>query len=117
EGRSFLTSDAGRRLSSTLASAVSRETVRQAGELSHVFSFLYLLETLYDGFCLVDADERFVVWNHGLERLTGLSAQTMLGESWARKHLLLTDAQRQPLKERDCPLRRALAQGVQHCQQ
>jgi diguanylate cyclase (GGDEF)-like protein/putative nucleotidyltransferase with HDIG domain/PAS domain S-box-containing protein len=112
EGQTFLADEAGRRLADTLTGAVDSDTVRQAGELSHVFAFLYQLETLYDGFCLVDDQLRFVVWNHGMERLTGLSAQQILGEHWERRMLAFQSEKHQPLSDRECPLQRCLSTGV-----
>ncbi len=112
EGQTFLADEAGRRLADTLTGAVDSDTVRQAGELSHVFSFLYLLETLYDGFCLVDDEQRFVVWNHGMEQLTGLSAQQVLGEPWTERMVTFQSEKRERLGERDCPLQRSLSTGV-----
>ncbi|MCA9056571.1 MAG: HD domain-containing protein, partial [Planctomycetaceae bacterium] len=109
EGQSFLAEEGGRRIADTLSGAVDDETIRQAGELSHVFAFLYLLETLYDGFCLVDSDQRFVVWNHGMERLTGIGAQQIMGEPWARRLLAFQDEKRQPVRDRDCPLHKSLS--------
>ena len=116
EGQTFLASQGDRRIADTLSGAVNDETVRQAGELSHVFAFLYLLETLYDGFCLVDSDQRFVVWNHGMERITGIGAQQIMGEPWERRLLAFQDEKRQPVRDRDCPLHKSLSTGVTHCQ-
>jgi diguanylate cyclase (GGDEF)-like protein/putative nucleotidyltransferase with HDIG domain len=59
------------------------EEAAEAMALCQIFSYLYMLESLYDGFHLVDADRRFIVWNRGSERLAGRSALTMLGESWS----------------------------------
>ena len=47
------------------------EDALHASTLCHIFSYLYLLESLYDGFYLVDSDLRFLVWNSGAERLLG----------------------------------------------
>lgn len=116
EGQSFVEAEPGTRLVDTLAASVDAETIAQAGVLSHVFAFLYLLETLYDGFCLLDADQRFVVWNHGMERISGLKAQQLLGESWAQRLLTFTDQKRAPLRERECPVHRSISNGVSHCQ-
>src|SRR4029077_12729445 len=49
---------------------------RDADTLSRIFSHLYLLENLYDGFYLVDADLRFLVWNGGAHRLVGQAPET-----------------------------------------
>lgn len=62
---------------------VSLEEAAEAMALCQIFSYLYMLESLYDGFSIVDANRRFIVWNHGLEQLTGHSASEMLGQPWS----------------------------------
>ena len=52
----------------TETSSGSSETARakgsfEANSLGHVFSYLYVLESLYDGFFLVDSNLRYMVWN------------------------------------------------------
>lgn len=56
------------------------EEMLEAGSLSHVFSYLYLVENLYHGFYVASADDGTVVWNAGCEELTGISWQE------ARRH-------------------------------
>ncbi len=50
----------------------------EAGAMGHIFSYLYLLESLYDGFYVVDADLRFMLWSSGAERLLGRQSFDML---------------------------------------
>ena len=59
------------------------EEAAEAMALCQIFSYLYMLESLYDGFHLVDFDRRFIVWNRGAERLVGRPASEMLGQRWA----------------------------------
>lgn len=54
------------------------EQVVEAGSLSNVFSYLYLVESLYHGFHIVDSRLRPLVWNSGCQRLTGVSMQQAL---------------------------------------
>lgn len=61
------------------------EDALEASTLGHIFSYLYLLESLYDGFYLVDSDMRFVVWNLGIERLLGRPSHEVLGQVWNRR--------------------------------
>ena len=61
---------------------LSLEEAAEAMALCQIFSYLYMLESIYDGFHVVDADGRFVVWNRGVEKLVGRSASTMLGKEW-----------------------------------
>jgi hypothetical protein len=51
------------------------QEARDADMLSRIFSHLYLLENLYDGFYVVDADLRFLVWNGGLPLRQAIESQ------------------------------------------
>ncbi|MFP6765216.1 MAG: diguanylate cyclase, partial [Planctomycetaceae bacterium] len=64
---------------------LSTDEMVQSGTLSHVFSYLYLLESLYHGFHIVDHNLKPLVWNAGCERLTGISWQR------AREYPRMTD--------------------------
>jgi len=90
---------------------VDPEDALQASSLGHVFSYLYVLESLYDGFYLIDSDLRFVVWNRGCERLTGVSAADRLGSVWTSGLLGYADEDDQRLPEQDCPMKRVVEQG------
>ena len=83
----------------------------EASTLCHIFNHLYLLESLYDGFYLIDSDMRVVVWNRGLETLLGRLATDMLNRAWTDRELSFTDLQQQPLADGDLPLQRVLATG------
>lgn len=58
------------------------DEVAEAMALCQIFSYLYAIESLYDGFHLIDCERRFCVWNRGAERLVGRSASEMLGHEW-----------------------------------
>jgi diguanylate cyclase (GGDEF)-like protein len=51
------------------------EEVVEAGSLSHVFSYLYLVESMYHGFHVAGGSAGTRVWNSGCEELTGISWQ------------------------------------------
>lgn len=51
------------------------EEVLEAGSLSHVFSYLYMLESLCHGFYLAGPDGRIRLWNSGLAEMTGIPWQ------------------------------------------
>ncbi len=61
---------------------VSLEEDAEAMALCQIFSYLYMLESLYDGFHVVDSERRFVVWGRGAERLFGRPASSVLGQEW-----------------------------------
>jgi len=60
----------------------SLEETVEAMALCQIFSYLYMLESLYDGFHIVDADRRFIVWNRAAERVFGRPATSVLGQDW-----------------------------------
>lgn len=83
----------------------------EASTLCHIFNHLYLLESLYDGFYLIDSDMRVVVWNRGLETLLGRPANDMLNRVWTDRELSFADLHNQPLTDGEFPLQRVLATG------
>jgi diguanylate cyclase (GGDEF)-like protein/PAS domain S-box-containing protein/putative nucleotidyltransferase with HDIG domain len=83
----------------------------QASSLCHIFSYLYVLESLYDGFYLVDSDLRFVVWNRGAEKLLGLQTDQMLGKVWTSRVLTYADKFGKPRADLDCPMHQVISSG------
>ena len=83
----------------------------EAGTLCHIFNHLYLLESLYDGFYLLDSDMRVIVWNRGLESLAGHTASDMLNRVWTDREMSFTDPRGDSLDEDRLPLQRVLASG------
>lgn len=77
---------------------------REAESLCRIFSYLYMLESLYDGFQIVDADQRVICWNLGLERLTGYPAADRLGRNWSPDVLHYSCQDGRPLGQDECPL-------------
>lgn len=94
----------------------SRETATpeeafDANCLCHIFSYLYVLESLYDGFYLVDSDLRFVVWSRGIEKLLGRSAPEMLSRTWTSRQVGYYDIRGRELADSHCPMHHVVAQG------
>ena len=83
----------------------------RAVRFCHIFGYLSLLETLYEGFCLLDADLRHTVWSPGLEELLGRRANDLRGEVRTGRTLEFADADGAPLPEGDRPLDRVLTTG------
>ncbi len=50
---------------------LSGDEITEAGSVCQVFSYLYLLESLYDGFHITGPDGQVRVWSSGLSRLLG----------------------------------------------
>jgi len=81
-----------------------------AGALCHIFAYLHLLENLYDGFYLMNSDQRFVVWNRRAEDLLGHRPHHMLNNVWSNKTLGYCNEKGKPLADKKCPLFQALAE-------
>ena len=84
------------------------EDRRDADVLSRIFSHLYLLENLYDGFYIVDADLRFVVWNDGAHQLVGQPAERLLDRVWTSHTICYADADGREMTDEELPLRQVL---------
>ena len=118
EGVEFLTGTADARVAANLQSvpgigglASASVAAQEAGMLCHIISYLYVLETLYDGFYVLDSDLKCVVWSPGAERLTGRTAKMMVGQAYSRGLYAQADPAATPLAEGECPVRQATATG------
>ena len=90
---------------------VDWDTVRQASTMGHIVSYLYLIETLYDGFYIVDSDLKFAVWNRGAEKLFGLGAGEALKETWSRRLGTFVDEAGREIPEKEYPLYKVMETG------
>ncbi len=89
----------------------SAEDVAEANALCHVFSNLYVMESLYDGFAVHDLDLRTVVWNRSLQQLTGHPAAAVLGSHWNSRLLQYADPQGKALADAECPMQQVVQTG------
>jgi len=87
------------------------QEAHDADALARIFSHLYLLENLYDGFYVVDADMRFLLWNGGMHRLVGRPAEELIGHVWSSRAICYADAEGRELSDDELPLRQALHSG------
>jgi diguanylate cyclase (GGDEF)-like protein/PAS domain S-box-containing protein len=85
------------------------QEARDADMLSRIFSHLYLLENLYDGFYIVDSDLKFLVWNDGAHRLVGQPAENLIDRAWTSRTICYAEADGRELLDDDLPLRQAVA--------
>lgn len=87
------------------------EEIVEAGSMSHVCSYLYLLESLYHGFYITTPDQMVTVWNHGIEQMTGLSWK----QAQEYKHLLglvqFRNRYGEPLADHEHPMHLAAETG------
>jgi diguanylate cyclase (GGDEF)-like protein/PAS domain S-box-containing protein len=63
-----------------------------------------LLENIYDGVYFVDVHRKITFWNRGAERITGFSADEVMGSSCADNILVHVDEQGHHLCDGSCPL-------------
>lgn len=83
----------------------------QASSLCNIFSYLYGLESTYDGFYLVDSDLKFRIWNTGMEHLLGREAAKMLDQTWTSRQIAFADKQGRPLPDDCCPMNEVIHSG------
>ena len=83
----------------------------EADTLCRIFSYLYLMENLYDGFYLVDSDLKFVVWNGGMQRLLGRSGDEVLHHTWSSRLLGYSNPSGSELSDSELPLRQVIEGG------
>ncbi len=71
-----------------------------------------LMDSLSEGVAMVDSAGYILGWNRALERLTGLSSESVLKKSWTPSLLQLTTNHRVPIDETNCPIKNTLGTNV-----
>lgn len=117
EGLGFIMSGADVSISVRDSAPVTEKAAAEAGMLCHIFSYLNVLETLYDGFYVLDSDMKFVIWSAGAEQLVGRAANEMLGQAYSRSLLSQGDATGRPLDDAECPVRQVSSTGKAACRE
>lgn len=74
--------------------------------------FKGVMDNLVEGVCVIDSERRIVYWNEGASKITGYLRTQMLGGQCGRNLLGHTDEHGVPLCEGQCPMEKALTQGV-----
>lgn len=92
------------------------EAAQQAVALCQIFSHLYVLESLYDGFYLLDSDLRFALWNRGVAELLGRPASQMLGTQWSSRTIPTSASTGERIADHDCQVRKVMQTGLPACQ-
>jgi diguanylate cyclase (GGDEF)-like protein/putative nucleotidyltransferase with HDIG domain/PAS domain S-box-containing protein len=72
-----------------------------------------LIDNMHDGVLFVDAHCRIVLWNTGIERLTGVSSQAAFGRMFLPSLLDMYDTHQARISDDECPVARAIHTGVQ----
>ena len=87
---------------------------RQTGRMDSQSLFqARLLANMHDAVVFVDTQLRVVLWNHGAERLTGITEESVCKRHWAPELLNLRDEKGNVIAEADCPVGCAVRSGVQ----
>ena len=76
-----------------------------------MFSYLYLLESLYHGFYIASTDGCVQVWNHGCEELIGIPHDQIIGQPGLGGHIKYRKQSGQELAINECPIRLAIETG------
>ena len=72
-----------------------------------------LLDNMHDAAVFIDAAFRVVFWNHGAERLTGISSSSIRQRQWSSRLLTMLSEKGEALADDDCPVTAAINSGVQ----
>jgi len=70
-----------------------------------------LLDHLYDGIYLLNSDRKIEFWSRGSERITGFSAEDVVGRTCADNVLCHTDGEGRCLCDESCPVSATLIDG------
>jgi len=73
-----------------------------------------IVENMHDGLYFVDRERRITYWNKGAERITGYTADEVVGTSCADNILVHVDALGRQLCHGSCPLIASMADGATH---
>ncbi|MCE9545897.1 MAG: diguanylate cyclase [Planctomycetia bacterium] len=72
-----------------------------------------LLENMRDGVVFVDSNRQIQLWNRGIERLTGLTASSVVQQTWSPGLISMSDENGKLIADEDCPVQFVLQSGVQ----
>ena len=72
-----------------------------------------LLDNMYDGVIFLDTNLQVVLWNRGAERLTGISATSILHRPFVPSLVAMRDEHSETISDDKCPVAHSLHTGVQ----
>ena len=79
--------------------------------------YVNILNQLQDGIYYVNQDRKILFWNHGAEKITGYTAEEIIGQECPRTQLNHIDIKGRPLCTMGCPLYETLVDGKQRKEQ
>ncbi|HVT30018.1 MAG TPA: diguanylate cyclase [Lacipirellulaceae bacterium] len=72
-----------------------------------------LIDNMHDGVVFVDSQATILLWNTGVERLTGVSSAAACGRTLLPSLVDMCNGREQRIANEDCPVAHAIATGVQ----
>ena len=75
-------------------------------------SYEKVIASLHDGLYFVDRDRTIIYWNKAAERISGFTAEEVIGKSCGDSILTHIDSEGRNLCEQGCPLARTIADGT-----
>jgi diguanylate cyclase (GGDEF)-like protein/PAS domain S-box-containing protein len=72
-----------------------------------------LIDNMHDGVVFVDSQSTILLWNTGVERLTGVSSAAACGRTLLPNLMDMCNGREQRIVNDDCPVAHAIATGVQ----
>ncbi len=72
-----------------------------------------LIDNMHDGVIFVDSQSLIVLWNTGVERLTGVSSGAASGRTLLPNLLDMRNSRSERIANEDCPIAHAISTGVQ----
>jgi diguanylate cyclase (GGDEF)-like protein/PAS domain S-box-containing protein/putative nucleotidyltransferase with HDIG domain len=72
-----------------------------------------LIDNMHDGVVFVDSQATILLWNTGVERLTGVSSAAACGRTFLPNLMEMCNNREQAISNEDCPVSHAIATGVQ----
>ncbi len=72
-----------------------------------------LIDNMHDGVVFVDSQSTILLWNTGVERLTGVSSAAASGRTLLPNLMDMCNGREQRIANEDCPVAHAIATGVQ----
>jgi diguanylate cyclase (GGDEF)-like protein/PAS domain S-box-containing protein/putative nucleotidyltransferase with HDIG domain len=72
-----------------------------------------LIDNMHDGVVFVDSQATILLWNTGVERLTGVSSAAACGRTFLPNLMEMCNNREQAISNEDCPVSHSIATGVQ----
>lgn len=72
-----------------------------------------LIDNMHDGVVFVDSQSTILLWNTGVERLTGVSGAAACGRTLLPNLMDMCNGREQRIPNEECPVAHAIATGVQ----